>query len=293
MQIPTLPTTLSVLKLRQQVLYTLTRLRHRPWAKTTWVPTFEGLLKDVDTALAAEQKLLDALESAEAAADAADIALDDMALHVDKLISLNLWGDQATNFRKSLFGEHRPSEFIRPRLREELEAMRTWPKYLKDHFSPNLNDLAKPVESVVAACDGALKTLTDAETAAGSFAANERDLLVRKVDAQRQLLGGEAKKQGRVYKSRNSEDGLFMGYRRRRAAPLTLSRAQRNVAEAEADLAEQRQVLSELMASLAEKEHAEAELAAREQKLLALLEQRKKDDEAIAALRDEIADAKK
>ena len=143
---PSLKSNLSLLLLRRHVRYTMARIRTRAWGKT-WLALFESEQKNIDTALQAETRLSDAVEDAEAAIDTIDDVLNGVALQAGSLVKLRYRGKQRDDVMAALFGSLYPSEFAKPMLGEQLEAMAKWTEIFKTLTVSALSDLAPKVEA--------------------------------------------------------------------------------------------------------------------------------------------------
>lgn len=277
MRIPTLDSTQSLYALRREIRYTLVRLRGRAWAKAVWVPTYEALLKETDAAIAAQEKLRDASEDAEAGIDAADEPLDWLVRTVSNTARSTLKGEALDELKTALLGDEPPSELARPRLNSQLTKMLPWPAILKAATPKALQDLGRDLEPLLKAGSDAEKTLEAAEQAIEVFTATVRVPLFKKVNASRQTLGGEARAQKHGPLGQSEEEGLFRISERQRqriARPVLLAQAQAVVKELAADLALAQQHVVELQAQA----QADAEEAARRQAQQKALEELRKQN---------------
>lgn len=281
MRIVTLEARLNIASLRRELRYTLVRLRLRTWAKT-WVTVFESLLKDTESAEVICRKLQDNLEDAQAELDEADLALDQLVMSLSKQLRADLSGVSLATLSKALFGSERPSRIIRPKLGEELERVRTWPKVLESAPLAKLVALKTQVEAVVKRCDDAAKAESEAQAAMQAFRVKTLDPLVTKINGERQALGGEAKKQAVAGLVAELGNGLFRNEERAQATrPETLAAALAEVSEAEQELRLAKDRLAALQAEQAHSAEAEAE---RQQKLQALVELKRSQAETAAKL---------
>ena len=288
MRIPTLDSHLSLFTIRREVRYTLLRLRRLPWAKA-WATTFSGLLKEIDTAIATEGQLTDALEDAEAGIDAADDALDAIVYKTINTAKTHLKGEGFLTLNHALLGNQAPSRFIRTRLGPQLEAMRSWPAVLEAARVQDLKDLAAPVQAAIQAADLAQKALHAADGALSAFRTGIRQPLIQKTDAQRKALGGDAQREVRDPTGDGEEIGLFRlsdRQRRRAAAAETLEQAQTEVKRCEADLEAARQRLRALEERKQADEEAAAARLANQKRLEELIQQKHTAETEIAALRE-------
>jgi hypothetical protein len=223
MQIPTLSLQLTPTAVRRELRYTLIRLRPLGWGKP-YVTVFEALLKSCDGHIIDEGKLRDALEDAEAELDHVDGQLDEIALYIGKFIKVETSGGVRANLNRALFGSDTPSKFVRPRLGEELVKVRTWPTVLAGAPLAKLVALGKEVETLIKSCDAAVQKHSDATANLQAFLVNDWAPFVAKVNGERQLLGGEAKKQLRLDGSEGGV-GLFRSLSKSRSQGDADSRA--------------------------------------------------------------------
>jgi len=290
MRILTFDARLPLHVLRRELRYTLVRLRRRSWAKA-WVPLFEGLLKETEAALSQDTQLKDDLEDAEAELDEADFDLDLLALYVAKLARTELRGEALATFMQALFGSDRPSDFVRPKLGDELERARTWPDILKNASAAALKGLAPRAEDSIKRCDDAQKAYTAAVAARQSFTVSTHAPLVQKVNGERKALGGDAKKQAHDFTSSSGEagEGLFRASERTRAGrPETLESVRAEIAASETELGVLREREKALAAQRETDLAREVALKAKEQ-LLADLEKSQADTQSkLQTLREEL-----
>jgi hypothetical protein len=281
MRIVTFEVRMPLPVLRQEIRYTLLRLRGRPFGKA-FVKVFEGLLKETETAMAAEQKLLDALEDADANVDEADWELDRLAARIAKQVRVELSGERLSTFVRALFGTQKPSQFVRPKLGKEWEAVKAWPAVLADAPTAALKAEQGTVEKVLKACGDADSARKGAQAALAAFAVSTHSVLVEKVNGQRKLLSGEAAKQ--VHEAAAFEDegeGLFRASARSR---LSLAVVEKELAQAEGEVQRLKARQAELVAEQAAQAKEEEEAVERERKLAELERQKEETEKAMAAL---------
>ena len=240
MRFPTLTVDMSLSDLHREVRYTLAVMRQRPWAAPR-VPAFEGLLKEVATAEAESQGLLDKLEDATAWVDEADLHLDLFvdATAVDALQAVSK--DTKAPLWRSLFGGLRPSQLTRPKLGDELEQVRTWPELLRAAPTEALRNRATPCAARVKAADDALRALQTAQTALQVFKTSKLTALVARLNSARSALAGESDQQlfdGKILPEASA--GLF------RLAPRSRPARRETVASVESSYTGQylRQILA-------------------------------------------------
>ena len=269
MKVPTLSADLSPLSIRREVRYTLVRMSSLGWAKP-YVATFDSLLAICDAHVATEQKLRDAVEDAEAALDQVDDELDEVALYLNKFIKAETSGLVRANLLKALFDEVRPSRFVRPRLGEELDRVRTWPTLLAGAPLAKLVSLGTTVADIIKRCDKALASHAQATADLANFGLNVFGPFVAKVNGERQLLAGEARKQQRLDGSEAGE-GLFRSLTTaRRREALTLATVSELIAAAEEEVATLRSQKAELEAAAKAAAEGEAERARKAAELVQL-----------------------
>ena len=291
MRIPTLDSALSLPALRREIRYTLVRLRARPWAKATWVPAFEALLKEADAALSARDKLRDASEDAEAGIDAADDPLDWLVRAVSNTARASLTGEALEELKTALFGDEMASDLARTRLGSQLTKMQAWPAILKAAAPKALQDLGRDLEPLLKAGVDAEKALEAADQAIEVFTATVHVPLIKKVNASRQTLGGEAKAQKHGTLGQAEEEGLFRvseRQSRRVARPVLLAQAQAVVKELTADLALAQQHVTELQAQAQAQAEAETRRQAQKKALEELRKQNAETQARIAELEKEL-----
>lgn len=277
---------LPLLKLRSEVRYTINRLQPRSWGKA-WVALFEAELKNIDTLTAAETKLADSVEDAEAAVDVADATLDLLAKSVARSVRGYFIGDPRELLMEQLFGPLQPNEFVRPILSSQLTAMTKWPALLKPLAVAELRDLGTAIEAAILVADTAAQDLRKAENTLAAFRGNVHYPQVQKLEGMRQSLLGEARKQAALT-GRPEDAGLFMSHNRRRRPPETIERIRTEITEREQDLASSRTRLAELEAEAKARDEEAARRLARESELAGLVKSRNELETRIEALQDEL-----
>jgi len=294
MRVPTLPYHIPLQQLRREVVYTLARAKRRDHVKALIDP-LKSQLDVINQAIAKETALIDAVEHARAEVDDVDEQLDGIfeetaaqaKLAVGNVLSDPLW--------QSLFGSRRPSEWMRLRLGEELEQVRSWPGKLKGAAAAGLRDLVPEIEACLLLCDAAAKSEQTAVTAYETWRLGARVGLVDKVNALRKQLAGEVEAHAHTTRgSREQGLGLFRLTTTKRGARQT------SIDNLKAELAAAKQQVSELEAQLlaaqkqAEEEaQIEAERLVAEAKLAELENARSETERHIAELRKKLGGAKK
>lgn len=145
----------SLLTLLGELRYTLSRLHATP--KTApFVATFQTLRDEWKTVLDKEISLQESLSDAQALIDAGDAGLDDFASRLSKAI-LTITKDDRTNpLYTHFFGDKSLSEFRRPNLGAQLQAMRPWADSLTTSPHPTLKAMAQEHAHLIAAADKAV-----------------------------------------------------------------------------------------------------------------------------------------
>ena len=142
MRLLTLTLDMSLPDLRRETRYTLAKLRTRSWAAAS-VPVFEAQLKAIAQAEFDLATLRDRAEDASAAVDEADQEIDRFVEETVPDVREAVKKDTEAPLYRGLFGNLRPSEFVRPTLGAELEQLRGWPALLKAAPTADLQARAK------------------------------------------------------------------------------------------------------------------------------------------------------
>lgn len=285
---PTLPLTMPLSTLRRHIRFTITSLLARSWGKA-WVTLFEAEVKKVDTHLVTETQLVDTLDDAETGVGIADTVLNRIAIHTNDTAKLYYFTKNLKEVQENLFGDHTPAEFIKPLLSEQLEGMRSWPGYLKGLLPPLMQAIAPKVETALKAADTAVTNQTAAEAALQNFRSLTHALQIHKINELFQGLLGEAHTQAQATGEPETQ-GLFLlteQRRRRRAAKLTLSRAQTEVTTLQHALDAAKQDLADLQQIAAEEEQARLRRIARDERIANLNKQNRAIESELAALEKE------
>jgi chromosome segregation ATPase len=282
MQMPTLTSDMSLSDLRREVRYTLAVTRARSYTASQ-VAIFEARLKEVAAAEGELATLQDKLEDAQAAIDEADQQLDVFVLDTVPDAREAVGKDTDAPLWKALFGDLRPSEFVRPKLGDELQQLRRWPELLKASSNVALQGRVATCEKLLKAADAAIAGQEAAQTALKVFRGTKVPALLDRVNASRHDLGNLADQQVFAGKLRPEEvEGLFRRTSRgRQVRPETLEQLQADIAETEQQLAEQHRRLKVLQA---EREQAQQKAAARVAQEKALQEARALQAEAAAKI---------
>jgi hypothetical protein len=265
---------IALVPLRGEIIHTHDQVKAHPLTQS-YVPVFEGLRDDWSTVFAEELTLRDGLSAANARVATSDAALNDLASRVSKSL-LTLTGDDRTHpLYVAYFKKKSLSEFKRPMLGKQLEAMKGWVPELMKSDIPTLVALAPEVESAVTAAEDALNTRTTLEASITFFReTGNRKKLFDKVNAARKQTYGELAKMPHEkvglpagfaelffrHESSNAEDD--------RTSPEEIDQ---EIEDLEAQIAEKKELRAALVAELEKQAKAEAEKAA-EQAAIADLE---------------------
>ncbi len=294
MRVLTLAYHLPLPQLRREMVYTQARVKRRPHLKA-FVDSLKTQLDGVTAAIATETALLDAVEYGRAGVDDADEQLDGLFMETTAAAKLAVGGVLTDPLWQSLFGSRRPSEWIKLRLGEELEQVRTWPGKLKGAAAKPLQDLVPRVEALLLLCDAAAKAETDAVTAYETWRLGAKVALIDKANALRKQLAGEAEAHAHsIHADTVRGLGLF------RLTPARRTVRQSSVAALQAEIATVKQQLAELEAQLViaqqqvdAEAQAETERAAAVAKLAELEKARIEAERQISELRSKVGSGKK
>jgi hypothetical protein len=258
--------------LRRETRFTLAVVRTRPFA-AAHVPIFEADLKAVAACEAELATLQDLQEDAQAQVSEADRNLDHFIMDTSIEARRVIGNDTDAPLWQSLFGSQTPSVMVRPKLGEELEKARNWPKVLAASSSPELQKRALKCTALIAAADAAIESVSDAQSALKVFKSAKLVALLSRLNDSRIALSSDTERMAIAGKIRDDEtQGLFrLATRARPARPETLVDLRAEVTEAEQALAQLQKRVKELEA---------AELAAHQ-----LEEQHRLHQEAIKAAR--------
>lgn len=287
MRIVTFPTRLPLPALRREVRYTLVQLRLLPWAKP-WVKTFNGLLNEIESAAVTDAALTDDCDDAEAAVDYADDELDAVVRRVAATARAVLKGEVLTTFLRSLFGTERPSDFVRPKLGDELARVRTWPTILVEVPVASLQDLVPEVRAAITTADAAEQALTTATAALTAFWSSVHAPLVEKTNGQRKALGGDIKKQAHDAEGGSVHEGLFLtrgGSGTRPARKESIEKTKATIAALQAELTQAQQRLAAQEAQQQAAQQADQKLKELEQRAKELQQARLETENQLTALR--------
>jgi hypothetical protein len=180
----------ALITLLGELRYTLSRLHANPLT-TAHVATFQALRDEWRPVLDKEISLQEALSDAQALIDAEDAALDDFASRVSKTVLTITKDDRGSALYTHFFGNKSLSEFRRPNLGAQLEAMRPWGDSLANSPFPALKAMAKEHAQLVAAADKAVSARDKARQQNKQFReVGERRQFVDKLNAARKVTHG-------------------------------------------------------------------------------------------------------
>jgi hypothetical protein len=161
---------------RTRYNFTLNRLKTDENA-TSLVAAFTSFLAQWTTVDAQETALDDAESLAEATAVGADVALNKLAIQVELLITGGSRDKVSNPAYQLYFGTSTRTEFIRPLLGKQLDAMLKWPTLLAASTNPALVAQNAPVVAALAAATAAQTGHAQAQANLTAFRAGPRAAL--------------------------------------------------------------------------------------------------------------------
>jgi len=270
-------------------VYTLTRLEAFPLTEALAAP-YVAFQKAWATTSALELEHTVAILRAMALVMVAD---DDLDLLVDRAsnVLLSLTGnDRSAPLYKQYFGDKRPSEFRRPVLGAQLDAMRTWLPSLKASPHPALVTLGNELEPKILTAEKAKDSLAAAHQANRVFrATGERRALIDHFNAIRKDTYGKLAALPHTHPELNLTGSFPERFFKRVSAPkpadtpLSSEELLAQISEAEGALRSLRDQLTEASAREEEEATAKAKKSTKEADLKALKAKRKELDAEIAA----------
>jgi hypothetical protein len=278
---------ISLLALRVEIIHTLDQVKAHSLTQA-YVAPCEALRDEWSVVFTEELALRDGLSAANARVSTIDVTLNALASRVSKAL-LTLTDDDRTHplyvayFKKKVL-----SDFKRPVLGAQLEAMRAWIKELKESDVATLAELGAEVEAAVKIADDAVKTRTDIETQSAFFReTGNRKKLFDKVNAARKQTYGE------IARMPHEQLGLPAGFanlffRHESSSddgPMTLEQVDEEIVSLETQIAEMKALRANLQAEVEQQAKAEAEKAAEKAALAAL-------EKAAAEAAQKVAEAK-
>ena len=279
---------ISLLALRGEIIHTLDQVKAHPLTQT-YVPLFETLRDDWNAVFTEELALRDGLSAANARVFAVDTALNALASRVAKVLLILTGDDKAHPLYIAYFKKKSLTDFKRPILGAQLEAMKGWIPELKKSDDATLAALGAEVEAAVALAEDALATRTKLETESSFFReTGSRRKLFDKVNAARKQTHGElAKMPHEKLGVPVSFANLFFRHVSGGDAEeaLTLEALDEEIAGLEKQLAERKAVRDALRVAIERQAQMAAEKAAEQAALLEL-------EKAAAAAMQKVAEAK-
>jgi hypothetical protein len=286
---------LSLLALRGEIIHTLDQLKANPHTQAH-VAAFESLRDDWGAVFAEELALRDSLSAINARVFTMDAELNALASRVSKAV-LTLTGDDRTHpLYFAFFKKKSLSDFKRPILGTQLDAMKGWVPELKKSDAPALSALGAEVEAAVTAADEAANARTLLEAQSAFFReAGSRKKLFDKANALRKQSHGELAKM--PYEKLGLTAGFANLFFRRESGgggggdeePVTLESIDADIASLEAQIAEKKASKAELVAALEQQAQAEAQKAAEQAALADLEKAAAEAAQKVAAARAKLA----
>jgi hypothetical protein len=182
----------SLLTIREEIVYTLSRLTADSLGKT-WAPDFEKLRDDWKTVHEKELSLTDALTSGGAVVDGADDALDPMVDRLSDLLLDRTHRRRDDDLYRRYFGTQRPSDIKRPVLGRELELLnKTWVPSLFSSPDSELSAFGKALSVPVGVAVKAQIDWTEARRVLTDFRLlGDRKAFIDRVNQVRQTVYGQ------------------------------------------------------------------------------------------------------
>jgi hypothetical protein len=267
---------ISLLALRGEIIHTLDQLTANPHTQSH-IAAFEGLRDDWGAVFAEELALRDSLSAVNARVLTVDAQLNALASRVSKAVLTLTGDDRAHPLYVVFFKKKSLSDFKRPILGAQLDAMRGWVPELTSSAEPTLSALAVEVGAAVTAADEAVNARSLLETKIAFFReTGSRKKLFDKANALRKQVYGE------LSKLTHEKLGLTAGFAnlffRHESGggngdeeAVTVDSLRADIAGLEAQMLAKQASLAELEAAIEEQAKAEAKKAA-EQAALAELE---------------------
>lgn len=180
----------SLISLLGEIRYTLSRLQANPLT-TAHAPAFQALRDEWTPTLNREISINEAISDAQALIDAADDTVDNFASRLSKAILTITRDDRSHTVYTHFFGNKSLSEFRRPVLGAQLEAMRPWADSLVASPHPSLTAMAKELIPLIASADKAIAARDKARQQNKEFRdVGERRHFVDKLNATRKATHG-------------------------------------------------------------------------------------------------------
>jgi len=285
MTLPTLPADSTVSTLREEVVYTHSRLLAHPFA-APHAPGFAAILADCAKVATDEVVLEDAVVIAQAKIDASDDALDSLVDALSNALLLENDNNRSAPEYVQYFGKKRPFEIKRPVLGDELETIRSWIPSLKASKSPTIHALGLQAEAYVATADAAVKAKSEADQALRVFRiTGPRKHLIDAVNALRKATYGALAQlphepQGKTLPVDFAD--AFFQHETAKTKTRSIEKVQKRIDAVTAELTALQQELKALEEAAAKKANEEAQ----EKSDLAALAQAERDEEEAKARKE-------
>lgn len=270
------PESQSTASVYEEVFFTLTMTRVLPeGAKHT--ATFDALGQEGLKVLDDERKLGEAILTAQAGVQAADVLLNRFVDRLSGVLAGFGEGRPGTRAYELFFGDRPPSSLKRFVLGEQLEIMRGWLAKLDAASQASLKALAPDLKKLIEGADAAKAGLVDARAKLQAFRqTGSRKAYFDKANATRRAAYGELSKlpfeKPELQLGADFADQFFRlgprGDRPEPGDPLAALRAE--ITEAEQALAGRRQELADLEAQALRDAQDAAARAEKEKKLAEL-----------------------
>lgn len=279
---------ISLIALRGEIIHTLDQVKAHPLTQT-YVPLFEGLRNEWNAVFTEELALRDGLSAANARVFTVDTTLNTLASRVAKVLLILTGDDKAHPLYFAYFKKKNLTDFKRPILGAQLEAMKGWIPELKKSDDTTLAALGAEVEAAVTLAEEAITTRTKLEMEGSFFReTGNRKKLFDKVNAARKQTHGElAKMPHEKLGVPVSFANLFFRHTSGGEAEeaMTLETLDEEIASLEKQLAERMAVRDALRVEIEKQAQMEADKAAEQAALMEL-------EKAAAAAAQKVAEAK-
>jgi hypothetical protein len=260
MAVRTLDHRTSLLGLFPHLSYTLSRLKARPEG-APHVAAFEEVREEGVQVLTTEIGLAEQVASAQSLVDVADDNLDDFASRVSKAVLTITKDHKDTKLYAHFFGQKTLSEFRRPVLKGQHEAMERWLPSLEQSPYPALQGMAAELSALLAQADAAVLARNAARQQNRFFRdVGDRKRWVDRLNATRKEVYGALSKLPHENPGLPSgfADQFFQKETRREGGEG--DEPEGTAEELRAQVDELRAALAEMEARLAAAEAAEAEM---------------------------------
>jgi hypothetical protein len=274
-----------------EITYTRSRLKAHPLG-APFVAAFDALRAEWTTVHDKELVLRDAITDAQALIDHVDDVLDTQVNGIVNAILTVTNGDRTHPLYKHFLGSKTPSDFKRPVLGGQLEAMKTWGPSLAASEHANLAAFAPAVGELIAQANSAVAAKAAAEAARDQFRDfGDRKKFVDKLNGTRKEIHGALAKLAHEHSNvpTNFADRSFRREARAEQGEeeeATIASVKASIVELQKDLAAKQKLLSDLEAE--EAKAAEAAVNADKEALVALEKQMAEAQAKADALRAKI-----